>query len=85
MGLLTPITDEQLREMEKSYPPEWLDEVFNNAVAANKRLLRYIAAILKRWETEGKDDARHENAERDSEAERRRKYIPDELSDIIIG
>ena len=85
VGLLTPLIAEQLRDMEKSYPPEWIDEAFTIAVAANKRSLRYIAAILKRWETEGKDDARHENAERDSEAERRRKYIPDELSDIIIG
>jgi DnaD/phage-associated family protein len=85
VGLLTPLIAEQLRDMEKSYPPEWIDEAFTIAVAANKRALRYIAAILKRWETEGKDDARHENAERDTEAERRRKYIPDELSDIIIG
>lgn len=85
VGLLTPMLAEQLRDMEKSYPPDWIDEAFTIAVAANKRSLRYIAAILKRWETEGKDDRRHENAERDSEAERRRKYIPDEFSDIIIG
>ena len=85
VGLLTPLLAEQLRDMEKSYPPDWIDEAFTIAVAANKRSLRYIAAILKRWETEGKDDGRHENAGRDSEAERRRKYIPDEFSDIIIG
>ena len=85
VGLLTPLIADQLRDMEKSYPPDWIDEAFTIAVAANKRSLRYIAAILKRWETEGKDDARHEIAERDTEAERRRRYIPDELSDIIIG
>lgn len=85
VGLLTPLLAEQLRDMEKSYPPDWIDEAFTIAVAANKRSLRYITAILKRWETEGKDDGRHENVERDSEAGRRRKYIPDELSDIIIG
>ncbi len=85
VGLLTPLIADQLRDMEKSYPPDWIDEAFTIAVAANKRSLRYIAAILKRWETDGKDDGHHENAERDTEAERRRKYIPDEYSDIIIG
>lgn len=85
IGLLTPLIADQLRDMEKSYPPDWIDEAFTIAVAGNKRALRYIQAILKRWETEGKDERTHEARGRDSEADLRRKYIPDEYSDIIIG
>lgn len=86
IGVMTPLLADQLRDMEKSYPPDWIDEAFNQAVAGNKRRLRYIQAILKRWETEGKDDQLPAKSGRDStEEERRRKYIPDELSDIILG
>ncbi len=86
IGMMTPLLADQLRDMEKSYPPDWIDEAFNLAVAANKRRLRYIQTILKRWETEGKDDQFPAKPGRDStEEERRRKYIPDELSDIILG
>lgn len=85
VGLMTPLIADQLRDMEKSYPPDWIDEAFTVAVSRNARALRYIQAILKRWETEGKDDRTHADSGRDSEAERRRKYIPDEYSDIIIG
>lgn len=85
IGLLTPLIADQLRDLEKSYPPDWIDEAFTIAVAGNKRALRYIQAILKRWETEGKNDRTHETRGRDSEADLRRKYIPNEYSDIILG
>jgi len=85
IGLLTPLIADQLRDMEKSYPPDWIDEAFTIAVAGNKRALRYIQAVLKRWETDGKDERTHEAGRGDSEAELRRKYIPDEFSDIILG
>lgn len=85
IGLMTPLIADQLRDMEKSYPPDWIDEAFTIAVSRNKRALRYIQAILKRWETDGKDERTHEDTGRDTEAELRRKYIPDEYSDIILG
>lgn len=85
IGLLTPLIADQLRDLEKSYPPDWIDEAFTIAVANNKRSLRYIQAILKRWETEGKDERTHETSGRDTPEDRRRKYIPDEYSDVIIG
>jgi DNA replication protein DnaD len=74
-----------LRDLEKSYTPDWIEEAFEIAVGRNKRSLRYIQGILKRWETEGKQDESYETTGRDSESERRRKYIPDEYADIIIG
>ncbi len=85
IGYLTPMIADQLRDMEKSYAPEWIDEAFQIAVGRNRRNLRYVQAILKRWETEGKDSENHEDAGRDTTAKRRRGYLPDEYSDIIIG
>ena len=85
IGMMTPLIADQLRDLEKSYPPDWIDEAFVLAVASNKRRLRYIQAILKRWETEGKDERAAASTGRDTEEERRRKYIPDEYSDIILG
>jgi DNA replication protein len=85
IGMMTPLIADQLRDLEKSYPPDWIDEAFVLAVANNKRKLRYIQAILKRWETEGKDERSATSSGRDTEEERRRRYIPDEYSDIILG
>lgn len=83
VGTLTPLLADQLRDIEKSYPPEWVAEAFDIAVAANKRALRYISAILKRWETEGKDG--DSAAERDTPENRRRKYLPDQTTDVQFG
>jgi DNA replication protein len=85
IGLMTPMIADQLRDLEKSYPPDWIDEAFEIAVSRNKRALRYIQAILKRWETEGKETEQDEITGRDTEASRRRDYRPDEYSDIILG
>jgi DnaD/phage-associated family protein len=91
ISVLTPMIAEQLRDMEKTYAPEWINDAFEIAISRNKRHLRYIQHILKRWETEGRDNGRdgiysgerNEIAGRDSEG--RRNYRPDEYSDIILG
>ena len=85
IGLMTPLLADQLRDMEKSYAPECVYEAFEIAVSRNKRNLRYIQAILKRWETEGKDSGSHEESKRASTERQRQDYIPDEYSDIVIG
>lgn len=85
IGLMTPLLADQLRDMEKSYVPDWIYEAFEIAVSRNKRSLRYIQAILKRWETEGKDNNSNEESKRDSTERKRQDYIPDEYSDIVIG
>jgi len=56
IGMLTPLITEELREAEQTYPPEWIEEGFREAVSLNKRSWRYIRAILERWRTEGKGD-----------------------------
>jgi DnaD/phage-associated family protein len=85
IGMLTPILADQLRDLERTYAPDWIDEAFTIAVSRNKRHLRYIQNILKRWETEGKTGDSYEESGRNSEEQRRKNYLPDEYSDIIIG
>jgi DnaD/phage-associated family protein len=59
VGLLTPMIAEELRDAEKTYPEVWIKDAIKEAVNAGKRNWRYISAILKRWETEGKSDGTH--------------------------
>ena len=58
IGMLNPMITEELKDAEKQYPSEWIEEAFREAVKSNKRSWRYVAAILERWEREGKDDGR---------------------------
>ncbi|MBU0493877.1 MAG: DnaD domain protein [Chloroflexi bacterium] len=53
IGLLTPLIAEELAEAEDHYPPHWIEDAFREAVRANKRNWRYVAAILRRWERDG--------------------------------
>ena len=55
IGLLTPMIAEELKEAEKLYPVSWIEEAFKEAVSLNKRNWRYIARILERWASEGKE------------------------------
>ncbi|HOT92591.1 MAG TPA: DnaD domain protein [Anaerolineae bacterium] len=78
IGPLTALLSDDLREAEKTYPPEWIEEAFHEAVSRNKRNWKYIHAILERWRTEGKDEADR----RDREADPRR-YIEGKYKDFI--
>ena len=57
VGMLSPMIADELREAEQNYPASWIEDAFQEAVTNNKRSWRYIAAILDRWEREGKNDA----------------------------
>ncbi|MBE3564873.1 MAG: DnaD domain protein [Thermogemmatispora sp.] len=54
IGLLSPLIADELRDAAERYPPEWIEAAFREAVEHNKRNWRYIRAILRRWETEGR-------------------------------
>ena len=58
IGLLQPLIAEELREAEEKYPPQWIEDAFHIAAEQNARRWSYIKKILKRWETEGKDDGK---------------------------
>lgn len=54
IGLLSPMIAEELKDAADRYPVEWIESAFREAVLLNKRNWRYISAILRRWETEGR-------------------------------
>ena len=56
IGILSSIISDELKEAEDSYPQEWIEDAFREAVVHNKRSWRYICAILERWENEGRSD-----------------------------
>jgi DnaD/phage-associated family protein len=55
IGIIGHIMAEELKEAETSYPQEWVEEAYREAVVQNKRSWRYIEAILKGWMTEGRE------------------------------
>jgi DNA replication protein len=59
IGILQSMIVEELKEAEKIYPPQWIEEAFKEAVTLNKRNWRYIARILERWASEGKDSGEY--------------------------
>ena len=54
IGLLSPLIADELRDAADQYPTEWVEAAFREAVQHNKRKWSYIRAILRRWETEGR-------------------------------
>jgi len=60
IGLLVPLIADQLIDAADRYPAEWIEAAFREASEQNKRNWKYVHAILKRWEIEGKGGKRHE-------------------------
>lgn len=56
IGLLTPLLVEELREAAETYPPEWIQEAFREAVGYNRRHWRYVRRILENWATQGRGE-----------------------------
>ena len=54
IGLLSPLIADELKDAADQYPAEWIEAAFREAVLHNKRKWTYIRAILRRWETEGR-------------------------------
>ena len=79
IGMLTPMIGEELKDAERLYPASWIEGAFKEAVSLNKRNWRYIEAILKRWESEGKG---HGELGRDSKADPD-KYIKGKYGHLV--
>ena len=56
IGTLTPAIASLLADAETRYAHDWIIEALRLAAANNARSWRYAEAILRRWETEGRDD-----------------------------
>jgi DNA replication protein len=80
IGMLTPMIAEELKEAETSYPPEWVEDAFREAVELNKRSWRYISRILERWSAEGKPDGKHERITQKTDPD---KYIRGKYGHVV--
>jgi len=80
IGLMTPLIAEELSEAEKTYPPQWIEEAFKEAVSLNKRSWRYIARILERWASEGKDSGEYQ---RDIKKDGPDKYVKGKYGHLV--
>lgn len=80
IGVITPLIAEELKEAEKLYPPQWIEEAFKEAVTLNKRSWRYIARILERWASEGKDSGEYR---RDIKKDGPDKYIKGQYGHLV--
>jgi DnaD/phage-associated family protein len=80
IGMITPMMAEELKEAEKLYPPQWIEEAFKEAVTLNKRSWRYIARILERWTSEGKDSGEYK---RDIKKDGPDKYIKGRYGHLV--
>ncbi|MFW6118484.1 MAG: DnaD domain-containing protein [Chloroflexota bacterium] len=80
IGIITPMIAEELKEAEKIYPPQWIEEAFKEAVTLNKRSWKYIARILERWASEGKDSGEYR---RDVKKDGSDKYIKGRYGHLV--
>ena len=78
IGPLTAILSEDLQAAEETYPAAWIEDAFREAVRLNKRSWKYIHAILKAWQTKGRDEIHKRANERDG-----RRYIEGKYADFI--
>jgi DNA replication protein len=80
IGIITPMIAEELKEAEKVYPLQWIEEAFKEAVTLNKRSWKYIARILERWASEGKDSGEHR---RDIKKDGPDKYVKGRYGHLV--
>jgi len=78
IGPLTPMIADMLREAEQTYRQDWIEEAIRIAVQNNVRRWKYVEAILRSWQEEGRDGANRRDSEKD-----RRKYVEGEYADFI--
>ena len=80
IGMITPMIAEELKEAQKLYPPQWVEEAFKEAVTLNKRSWKYVARILERWASEGKDSGEYK---RDIKKDGPDKYIKGRYGHLV--
>ncbi len=61
IGTLTPLISEELKEAEREFPAEWIEDAFKIALKRNIRRWDYVSAILRRWKAEGRSDRQTSN------------------------
>jgi DnaD/phage-associated family protein len=78
IGPLTPMISEMLRDAEQTYHQDWIEDAIRIAIKNNVRNWRYVEAILRSWQEEGRDGTNRRDSEKD-----RRRYVEGEFADFI--
>jgi DNA replication protein len=83
IGTVTPIVAENLHAALEQHPEDEVRLAIRRAAEANARSWNYIAAILRRWATEGRpeelDDGRDGTAERNLQEDRSDQFYEEYL------
>ena len=56
IGPLSPIIADALRDLDQTYPADWIEQAIPPQFSNNARKLRYIEVILQNWQEEGKHE-----------------------------
>jgi DNA replication protein len=56
IGPLTPMVADRITRAMDAYPPSWIEDAIEEAVAYNRRSWRYIERILETWSQQGRPD-----------------------------
>jgi len=80
VGTITPLLGERLLAAQSTYPAEWIEEAFGEAVALNARNWRYIERILQRWAEEGRGN---ETTGRDPLEEQKQRFLGGNLGHVV--
>lgn len=79
IGPLTPLIADSLKDAEATYTPDWVAEALEIAVKNNKRNMKYVEAILRRWKEEGHAQKQAgRNAQEDG-----RRYTEGEYAEFV--
>jgi len=80
---VSPVVAENIHTALEQHPEDEVMLAIRKAVEANARSWNYIAAILRRWATEGRpeelDDGRDGTAERDLQEDRSDQFYEEYL------
>jgi DnaD/phage-associated family protein len=80
IGIITPMVAEELKEAERLYPRQWIEAAFKEAVLMNKRNWKYVARILERWSSEGRDSGENRQGTKKSGSN---KYIAGKYGHLV--
>jgi DnaD/phage-associated family protein len=73
IGMITQTMADKLKEAEKNYPFEWIEQAIDIAVVNNVRKWAYVEAILRNWQEEGRNDRTDQRRGRQAQE----KYDPE--------
>lgn len=80
IGPLTPLIADALKDAEREFPLDWIEDALRVAVESNALNWKFVRAVLDRWKREGRRS--HEISER-PDGQDPARFISGKLSDYI--